>query len=89
MFLFLYGNFFEVDVQCTPLPFHIILPYEVRFLHDLFNNLSSCEWIALASSLSVIISQGLTSDEVSTLANFFSALGDNLDIIASGKDDFR
>ena len=71
---------------CNARPlFHMILPYEVRFLHDLFDNISSCEWIALASSLSVIISQGLTSDEVATLANFFSALGDNLGIIASGK----
>ncbi len=63
------------------------IAYGVRFLHDLFNNLSSCEWIALASSLSVILSQGLTSDEVSTLANFFSALCDNLGIIANGNDN--
>ncbi len=70
-----------------PLVVSYDITYGVRFLHDLFNNLSSCEWIALASSLSVILSQGLTSNEVSTLANFFSALGDNLGIIASGKGD--
>ncbi len=76
----------SLNGTCNARPlFHIILPYEVRFLHDLLDNFSSTEWISLASSLSIIISQGLTSDEVATLASFFSALGDNLDIIASGK----
>lgn len=54
-------------------------------MNDFLSNLSGCEWIALASSFAIMLSQGLTSDEVSTLANFFSALGDNLDILASTK----
>lgn len=42
------------------------------------SNLSSSNLIALASSLAVLISQDLTSDEIGSLAAFFSALGDNL-----------
>ncbi len=46
-------------------------------------NLSSCEWIALASSLAISIGQNITADEAGILSNFFSALGDNLGIISS------
>lgn len=48
-----------------------------------FFNLSSCELIALASILSIYIGQDLSTDELATLASFFSALGDNLAILAS------
>ena len=48
-------------------------------------NFSNCELIALASSLSIAISQGKTPQEVGTLAAFFTALGDNLAIIATQK----
>lgn len=47
------------------------------------NSLTGCELVALASYSSVIISQNLTSDEIDTLGNFFSALGSNLSTIAS------
>ena len=42
------------------------------------SNLSGSNLIALASSLAILISQDLTSDEIGLLAAFFSALGDNL-----------
>lgn len=48
-----------------------------------FEHLSSCEWIALASSLAIHIGQNVTANEAGILANFFSALGDNLGIISS------
>lgn len=48
-----------------------------------FFDLSGTELVALASILSIYISQGLLSDELATLAGFFTALGDNLAILAS------
>lgn len=54
----------------------------------MLDNFSSCEWILLASALSITLSQGLNSDEIGTLASFFSALGDNLGILANGKNNF-
>lgn len=47
------------------------------FMFDI-NNLNSCELIAFASSLAIWIGQNVSSDEAGILANFFSALGDNL-----------
>ena len=48
-----------------------------------FNNLSGCELVALASIIAIKISEGLSVDEINTLGNFFSALGDNLNTLAS------
>lgn len=48
-----------------------------------FFDLSGCELVAIASIFSIYISQGLSSDELTTLAGFFTALGDNLAILAS------
>lgn len=48
---------------------------------------SNCELIALASTLSIAISQGKTPQEVGTLAAFFTAIGDNLAIIALENND--
>ncbi len=49
-----------------------------------FFDLSGPELIALASIFAIYISQqGLSSDELSTLAAFFSALGDNLGVLSS------
>lgn len=47
------------------------------------NNISSCELISLASTLAIIIGKNITSDEANLLASFFSAIGNNLGIIAS------
>lgn len=48
-----------------------------------FFDLSGSELVALASIFSIYISQGLSTDELATLASFFSALGDNFAILAS------
>lgn len=48
-----------------------------------FFDLSGTELVALASILSIYISQSLSSNELATLAGFFTALGDNLAILAS------
>ena len=48
-----------------------------------FEHLNSCEWITLASTLAISIGQNVTADEAGILANFFSALGDNLGIISA------
>lgn len=59
----------------------------MRLLIDFLDNLSGCELVALSSILAVIISQGLTPDEIDTLGNFLSSLGSNLSTIASAEDD--
>lgn len=50
-----------------------------------FSDLSSCSLIGLASSFAITIGENVSVNEVSTLAAFFSALGDNLAIIATQK----
>lgn len=52
-------------------------------MNDFLDHISSCDLIALASIFAIIISQGLTSDEIGTLSSFFCALGDNLGIISN------
>ncbi len=47
------------------------------------SELSGSELVALASLVSISISKGLSSDELNTLSGFFSAIGDNLAILAS------
>lgn len=49
-------------------------------------DLSGCELVSLASILAILISQDLSVDEMSTLGNFFQALGTNLDTIAASKE---
>lgn len=46
-------------------------------------NLTPCELIALASSIAISIGQNVSPEEANILANFFSALGDNLAIFSS------
>ena len=46
-------------------------------------NLSGCELVALASISSIYIAEGLSCEQMSILANFFTSLGDNLNILAS------
>ena len=50
-----------------------------------FSDLSSCNLIGLSSSLAIAIGENLSVDEVSILAAFVTALGDNLSIIATKK----
>ncbi|MET0015814.1 hypothetical protein [Oscillibacter sp.] len=42
--------------------------------------------VLLASSIAIAISTDLTADQTNVLANFFSAIGDNLAIIAANKE---
>lgn len=46
-------------------------------------DLSGCNLIGLASSLSIIIAQDLSTEEIGILSAFFSALGDNLALIVA------
>lgn len=54
-------------------------------MESLFD-LSGCELVGVASVLAIFMSQNLTVDEMSTLGNFFQALGTNLDTIAASKE---
>lgn len=47
------------------------------------SDFSSCELISLASSLAIFLGQNFSNDDVAILAAFFTALGDNLAIIAT------
>ena len=47
------------------------------------NNCSGCGLVGLASSLAIIISNDFDTDELNILAAFFTALGDNLALLAS------
>lgn len=46
-------------------------------------DLSSCELIALASSLAIFLGENLSTEEIEVLSVFFSSLGDNLAIIST------
>lgn len=52
---------------------------------NITNSFSACSWIALASSLAILISEEFDDKEIDILASFFSALGDNLGIISASK----
>ncbi len=47
------------------------------------NNCSGNNLIALASSLSILIANDLDTEDLAVLAAFFTALGDNLALIAT------
>ncbi len=49
------------------------------------SDLSGCNLIGLSSSLSIFLAQNLTPDEISVLSAFFTAVGDNLALIASNE----
>jgi hypothetical protein len=59
----------------------------VRFLIDFLNDLSGAELVLLSSAIAIFISDGLDNDDINTLGNFLSALGDNLSTIASANED--
>lgn len=46
------------------------------------SDLTPCELITLASSLSIAISKEMSVEDIAILSAFFSALGDNLAILA-------
>ena len=47
------------------------------------NDLSDPNLVGLASSLAILIGESLSNDEIATFATFFTALGDNLAILAN------
>ena len=49
------------------------------------NNLSGCNIIGLASSISILLGENLTAEETALLAAFVVTLGDNLAILATTK----
>ena len=54
---------------------------------NFLNGLSGYELVAIASFLSFIIANKLSSDEINILGSFFSTLGQNLSTIASTMSD--
>lgn len=46
------------------------------------SDFSNCELVALASTLSIAISNEFSKEDIAILAAFFSALGDNLAILS-------
>lgn len=66
-------------------PFHIFLFISYTIIGDFMdclNNLSPCELVTLANIISVSIAQNLSSDELASLAGFFTILGDSLAVLA-------
>ena len=49
------------------------------------NNCSDCSLVGLAATLAIFISENVNPDNLDILASFFSAVGDNLGIIATSK----
>lgn len=58
----------------------------MRFLIDFFNDLSGAELVLLSSILAILISENLDNDDINTLGDFLSALGENLSTIASANE---
>lgn len=46
------------------------------------NDLNPCELVTLANIISVSLAQNLTSDELASLAGFFTILGDSLAVLS-------
>jgi len=42
--------------------------------------------VLMAASIAIMLADGLTADETAVLAGLFSAIGDNLDLIAAKKE---
>lgn len=59
----------------------------MRFLIDLLNDLSGAELVLLSSVLAILISENLDNDDINTLGNFLSSLGQNLTTIASSNEN--
>lgn len=53
---------------------------------DFLNDLSGAELVLLSSILAILISENLDNDDINTLGDFLSALGENLSTIASANE---
>lgn len=51
------------------------------------SDLNGCELVALASVLAVTLSENLNANDTGILGDFFSALGQNLSVIAGTKSE--
>ena len=60
--------------------------YGVWFLIDMLNNLSGAELVLLSSILAIVISENLNNDDINTIGDFLSSLGQNLSTIASANE---
>lgn len=49
------------------------------------NDLSGCGLIGLSSSLAILVSESLTSEELATSSAFFTSFADNLALLAIAK----
>lgn len=47
------------------------------------SHLSGCELIAIANLVAILLSQNQSSDEIAVLSSFFSAVSENLALLAT------
>lgn len=57
----------------------------MNFILDFLTKLSGSELVALASIISIFLSDSLSSEELTILAIFVTTIGDNIAIIASSR----
>lgn len=53
------------------------------------NDLNPCELVTLANIISVSIAQNLNSDELASLAGFFTIIGDSLAVLSTSPNNFE
>lgn len=51
------------------------------------SNLNGCELVTFANIVAILISQGLTADELVALSGFFTIIGDSLSAISATCDN--
>lgn len=50
---------------------------------NVLSDLNGCELVTFANIVAILISQGLTVDELATLSGFFTIIGDSLATISA------
>ncbi len=53
------------------------------------NCMAGGDMVMLAASVALAISSNLSADDINTLAILFTAIGDNLTLIAARKEEFK
>lgn len=54
---------------------------------NFFNNLNGCELVTLANIISITLAQELSTEELISLAGFFTIIGDSLSTLASSPNN--
>lgn len=54
---------------------------------NFFNNLNGCELVTLANIISITLAQELSTEELISLAGFFTIIGDSLSALASSPNN--